>query len=177
MPSLMRFLCAEAVGFASFFSAPSASVAPRQAVLARNERRFIGIGDCDECLVIGSSLLQFDALSGSSGFARGIKDFSDNHIYGEGGKTRRLNIPADNGCQVGERLGLRTRQGRRVTLSLSAAFLSNVQQVSARNENVAGLTIDFYVFAIEGPVPGGLQNGLRLRIGDDDCGFIFNFGV
>ena len=70
--------------------------------------------------------------------------------------------------QIGQRIVVGGRDG------LAASCSSVVCRCGARGCRLASpyrvsrLAVDFHVFAVEGPVPRGLNDGLRLRISQND---------
>ena len=51
-------------------------------------------------------------------------------------------------------------------------FAPHANLVTSHRDDVAGLPVHFHILAVEWPIPGGLQNGLGLRIGQNNRCFI-----
>ena len=62
-------------------------------------------------------------------------------------------------------------------LLLMFSLTADENVVALDGFDVSGLTVDLNVFYAEWPVPRGLDDGLRLRVGEDDCRFVIDMRI
>ena len=61
--------------------------------------------------------------------------------------------------------------------SSCAAGAAHANVIALYGDHISCLSVDLHVFAVEGPVPRGLHDGLRFGIGQDDSGFVVDMRI
>ncbi len=125
-----------------------------------------------------------DGGSGLGGAAGGVEDADDGDVGVEGGEVVvGVEGAAEDGGEVVGRVVVGGGEGwggfdvffffsGEADAELCAGVAALVEGV-----DVAGCAVDFHVFAVEGPVPGALDDGGGVRVGEDDSGVIVDVGV
>ena len=57
------------------------------------------------------------------------------------------------------------------------ALIAGAEVVGGYGDDVAGGAVDFHIFAGEGPVPGGHEDGLGFGVAEDDGGVVVDVRV
>ena len=109
------------------------------------------------------------SLRGSSG---GVKDLADDHIVLQRRESGRFELPPYNGGQIVE--GIVFRRINRFRGQFFFRLLSNTQPDDLLPHRVGrtGYPIDLEVLPVERPVPGSLDDSLRVRVRQDNCRLI-----
>src|SRR6185437_2885812 len=114
--------------------------------------------------------LQIHCLSSPRRFSRGIQNPHHSHVRIERAQISAwLNLPAHNGSQIVQRSVFRCSNRRFSHRLLGRRLAEALPHVGRIHGNcVRFCSINFHIFAIEGPVPRRHQHGLRLRIAQND---------
>ena len=117
-----------------------------------------------------SLTMEMDGFAASGGLTGGVEDFGDDDVGVERAEAGGLQIVEDDGAEIVD--GIVFGGGDRTCVDQLLVLLceADADVVAFYGDGVAGFAIDLHIFAIEGPIPRGLQNRVRFRIGEDDGG-------
>ncbi len=125
------------------------------------------------CKIVRRLRFQVDGFARGGGLAGGIEDFGHDDVCVESAQAGRVQIVEDYCAEIVDRVIFGRGDGLGVQqIFLLLAGKAHADVVALHGDGVTGLAVHFHIFAIERPIPRGLQDRDGLRIGDEDGAFV-----